>query len=75
MKKKILPIVSILILTVSVFYFSGCKDAVENALSLECFVCTHPTDSSLDQDNVCNAAGITTNTDALEAQDYTCTKK
>lgn len=74
MKKKILSIGSIIMLTGSMFYFSGCKKTVENALSIECFVCTHPTDSSLDQPDVCNSAAINL-TDALTANDYTCTKK
>lgn len=75
MKKKILSIGSLLVLTGTMFYFSGCKKTVENLLSVECFTCTH-TDSSTypTDDNVCNAAGVTTATDAKEALGYTCNK-
>ena len=74
MKKKITLIASMLMLTGSMFYFSGCKKAVENLLEVECYTCTHPTDSALDEDDVCGAVGIDP-TAALKLSGYTCTKK
>ena len=73
MKKRVLPFASMLLLVASMFYFSGCKKTVENLIDLECFKCTHPTE--VEQDNVCNAAGVTTSTDVYESQGYTCKKK
>jgi hypothetical protein len=76
MKKRITLIASMLMLTGSIFYFSGCKKTVENLFDVECFKCVHPTDPTgfPDQDNVCTAVGVDP-TVALEASGYVCTKQ
>ena len=76
MKKKILSIGSLLMLTATMFYFSGCKKAVENLFQVECYDCVHPTDPTAfpDLDDQCTAVGIDP-TVALEASGYVCTRK
>ena len=76
MKKKILTAGSLLILTASMFYFSGCKKTVENLFDVECFDCVHLTDPTNfpDIDNACTALGVDP-IPGYQASGYTCTKQ
>ena len=74
MKKKTLLFGAGLMLT-GLLFTTSCKDAVENALQVNCYKCTHPdTATYADIDEVCDVAGISS-TSVYTAQGYTCTKK
>ena len=71
MKKKILLFGASLMLTS--ILFTGCKSAVESALSVNCYTCTHsdPTNYPTAND-VCDIAGID-QTSYYTTLQYVCT--
>ncbi|MDH5476653.1 MAG: hypothetical protein OEX22_13225 [Cyclobacteriaceae bacterium] len=72
MKKKTLLFGAALMLTA--MFFTGCKSAVENALSVTCYTCTHTDPVTYpDVPEACDALGTTTVTDSYKLQGYTCT--
>lgn len=72
MKKKTLLFGAALMLT-AMFFTTSCKDAVENALSANCYTCTH-TDPAFDTANdICDIAGID-QTSYYTTLGYNCTK-
>ena len=73
MKKKILSIGSLLMLTATMFYFSGCKDAIEDALIGECYTCSKAGEVDVPTcDTTCSALGLCKSD--LESDGYTCTR-
>ena len=56
-----------------VLFTTGCKDAVESALTPDCYTCTHAT---LDTIEPCEVlGGSTVVLDQYTGLDYSCTKR
>jgi len=75
MKKKTLLFAAGLMLT-GMFFTTSCKDAVENALNIDCYSCTHPTNPTdyPDLNEVCDVGSLSGTTTYINLG-YVCTKK
>jgi hypothetical protein len=75
MKKKFSLATSMLLLTGSMFYFSGCKKTVENLINEQCTICTE-TATGTAQDEFCSTeALVVTYESTQQSLGFTCQRQ